>query len=62
MQGVVVVDQVIRVLVLFWRWWLNELVRPAVKTRRRQWHPTPVLLAGKSHGRRSLVGCSPWGH
>ena len=29
---------------------------------RRQWHPTPVLLSGKSHGRRSLVGCSPWGH
>ena len=28
---------------------------------RRQWHPTPVLLLGKSHGRRSLVGCSPWG-
>ena len=28
---------------------------------RRQWHPTPVLLPGKSHGRRSLVGCSPWG-
>ena len=28
----------------------------------RQWHPTPVLLPGKSHGRRSLVGCSPWGH
>ena len=27
----------------------------------RQWHPTPVLLPGKSHGRRSLVGCSPWG-
>ena len=26
-----------------------------------QWHPTPVLLLGKSHGRRSLVGCSPWG-
>ena len=26
------------------------------------WHPTPVLLPGKSHGRRSLVGCSPWGH
>ena len=30
-------------------------------TRRRQWHPTPVLLPGKSHGWRSLVGCSPWG-
>ena len=29
---------------------------------RKQWHPTPVLLLGKSHGRRSLVGCSPWGH
>ena len=27
---------------------------------RRQWHPTPVLLPGKSHGWRSLVGCSPW--
>ena len=29
--------------------------------RRRQWHPTPLLLPGKSHGWRSLVGCSPWG-
>ena len=29
--------------------------------QRRQWHPTPVLLPGKSHVRRSLVGCSPWG-
>ena len=28
---------------------------------RRQWHPTPVLLPGKPHGWRSLVGCSPWG-
>ena len=28
---------------------------------RRQWYPIPVLLPGKSHGRRSLVGCSPWG-
>ena len=26
------------------------------------WHPTPVLLPAKSHGRRSLVGCSSWGH
>ena len=30
-------------------------------TQRRQWHPTPVRLPGKSHGRRSLVGCGPWG-
>ena len=28
---------------------------------RRQWRPTPVLLPGKSHGQRSLVGCRPWG-
>ena len=28
---------------------------------RMQWHPTPVLLPGKSHGLRSMVGCSPWG-
>ena len=28
---------------------------------RRQWHPAPVLLHGEYHGRRSLVGCSPWG-
>ena len=28
---------------------------------RRQWQPTLVLLPGKSHGRRSLEGCSPWG-
>ena len=33
----------------------------SVKSQRRRWHPTPVLLPGKSHGRRSLVGCSPWG-
>ena len=33
----------------------------SVHVRRRQWHPTPVLLPGKSHGWRSLVGCSPWG-
>ena len=29
--------------------------------RRRQWHPTPLLLPGGSHGWRSLVGCNPWG-
>ena len=29
---------------------------------RGQWHPTPVLLPGESHGWRSLVGCSPRGH
>ena len=28
---------------------------------RRKWQPTPVFLPGKSHGQRSLAGCSPWG-
>ena len=32
-----------------WEWW------------RRKWQPTPVLLPGESHGRRSLVACSLWG-
>ena len=36
-------------------WWVGK------PGRRRRWHPTPVLLPGKSHGWRSLVGCSPWG-
>ena len=41
----------------------NRLVKSlsSVPLRRRQWHPTPVLLPGKSHGRRSLEGWSPWG-
>ena len=30
--------------------------------RRRQWQPTTVLLPGKSHGQRSLVGCHLWVH
>ena len=42
------------------------LVSPAFGSRsqegwRRQWQPTPVLLHGKSHGWKSLVGCCPWG-
>ena len=35
---------------------------PMADSWRRQWHPTPVLLPRKSHGRKGLVGCSPWGH
>ena len=27
----------------------------------RKWQSTPVLLPGKSHGQRTLVGYSPWG-
>ena len=41
---------------------LNQEIEIGVQRhRRRQWHPTPVLLPGKSHGQRSLVGYSPWG-
>ena len=41
--------------------WNSLLLSYDMILRRRQWHPTPVLLPGKSHGQRSLVGCSPWG-
>ena len=53
-----------------WLMWLRSLAAAAASKilrvtilawRKRQWHPTPVLLPGKSHGWRSLVGCSPWG-
>ena len=32
-----------------------------LQENKQQWQPTPVLLPGKSHGWRSLIGCSPWG-
>ena len=41
--------------------WEKKLKTHNLIKRRRQWHPTPVLLPGISHGWRSLVGCSPWG-
>ena len=44
-----------------WDQRLEEIIALLAFLRRRQWHPTPVLLPGKSHGWRSLVGCSPWG-
>ena len=37
------------------------MLTPPALWRRWQWHPTPVLLPGKSLGQRSLVGYSPWG-
>ena len=40
----------------FFRFTDSSLIR-----QRRRWHPTPVLLPGKPHGWRSLVGYSPWG-
>ena len=40
--------------------WLNPRIRKI--PRRRAWQPTPVFLPRESHGQRSLVGYSPWGH
>ena len=50
-------------VLVFWPQGMWDLVakKPNVGSSRRQWQPTPVLLPGKSHGRRSRVGCSPWG-
>ena len=49
-------------LIFFRKTQLMLLSIISVYVWRRQWHPTPVLLPGKSHGRRSLVGCRPQGH
>ena len=40
----------------------EDLLPPPLNCWRRQWQPTPVLLPRTSHGGRSLVGYSPWGH
>ena len=49
-------------------WWECKLIQPlwinpGVRKIpwRRKWQPTSVFLPGKSHGRRSLVGYTPWG-
>ena len=45
----------------FWASLEKRLLKsPSLPPQRRQWLPTPVLLPGKSHGQRSLVGCSLW--
>jgi len=50
-------------IMFFSRWMPNSGIAGSYgKLGRRQWHPTLVLLPGKSHGLRSLVGCHPWGH
>ena len=55
-------------------WWLSGKKSASQSRRRRfdpwvekmpwkrKWQPTPVSLPGKSHGQKSLVGYSPWGH
>jgi len=54
-------------LFAFWDYTLSRVINFKItfmywSGQRRWWHPTPVLLPGKSHGWRGLVGCSPWGH
>ena len=43
-------------------WAPSQTPWPIQTSSVRPWQPTPVLLPGESHGRRSLVGCSPLGH
>ena len=45
---------------LKWHLWISLITILALLLEKAM-APTPVLLPGKSHGRRSLVGCSPWG-
>ena len=44
----------------FKRHWFNPLVRKSHWSRKKQL--VSVFLPGKFHGKRSLVGYSPWGH
>ena len=57
-----IVLQIFSQFVLFFDFSFEIFCLDLLLFRRRPWHPTPILLPGKSHGRRSLVGCSPWGH
>ena len=72
-SAVAVIIKVTSQLTLGLPWWLRWLSvclqcgRPGFDPWvgkipwRRKWQSTPVLLPGKSHGQRSLVGYSPWG-
>ena len=41
--------------------WATSLSLSTFMHWRRKWLPTPEFFPGESHGRSSLVGCSPWG-
>ena len=49
-------------MILFWHFSIDKvnLIFKGKNIYVHRWHPTPVLLPGKSHGQRSLVGYSPW--
>ena len=61
LQGIVPTQGSTLSLLPLLHWQVDSLPLPRKPTQRRQWHPTPVLLPGKSYGWRSLVGCSSWG-
>ena len=52
---------IIKKLTVYQIIYLSSFICTSPSNGRRQWHPTLVLSPGKSHGWRSLVGCSPWG-
>ena len=53
------VAQMVKHLTAIWESWARSLGWKI--PWRRKWQPIPVFLPIKSHGQRSLVGCSPWG-
>ena len=48
--------------IVSWTFWCCAIRLWTLFNWRSKWQPTPVLLPGKLHGWRSLVGYSPWGH
>ena len=54
------VAQTVKNLPAMWETWVRSLAWE--DPWRSKWQATPVFLPGKSHGQRSLMGCSPWGH
>ena len=58
---IILIELLLILVFLFYITYVYIYVTFIWNLRRRQWHPTPVLLPGKSHGWRGLVGCSPWG-
>ena len=53
-------DGIGRCKLLYIGWMNNKVLLHSPD--RRTWQPTPAFLPGKSHGQRSLAGCSSWGH
>ena len=59
-SGALPVAQSVKNLPAMWETWIQSLIGKI--PWRRAGQPTPVFLPGESHGQRSLVDYSPWGH